>query len=413
MYRVVVIAGDLESPNRGVSALTEGAVRALARHYGPGLELTIINSAGPREYSGARVNGNLPQLRTKIKPNLRELSKSVLKGYLSRFLPLSLGERLIRADRILAEIAAADVIVDLAEGDSFTSIYGRQRLVRHTLYKLPALALSKPLVLFPQTIGPFTSIGHRSLAAFVLSRASVVFTREAVSTDVVKSLVRGRTKVIEGSDMAFILEPTEVNCSGVDELDSYIGLNVSALLMQGQRSRHQRLQWDPRDYRTLMSSLLIRFVREFDRNVLLVPHVINPGEPTDDRRANQQLYEDLPKDVRARVWPLLDTLSASQLKYVIGRSDFFVGARMHSCIAAISSYVPTVPIAYSHKFRGVFQQLGLESHVVDPQNMSMQDVSTHVFECYRNRDEIREHLKLAVPKAESGAWSVLDWLNFD
>ena len=36
--------------------------------------------------------------------------------------------------------------------------------------------------------------------------------------------------------------------------------------------------------------------------------------------------------------------------------NFFVGARMHACIAAFSSGVPTVPMAYSRKFTGLFTE---------------------------------------------------------
>jgi polysaccharide pyruvyl transferase WcaK-like protein len=44
--------------------------------------------------------------------------------------------------------------------------------------------------------------------------------------------------------------------------------------------------------------------------------------------------------------------------------DVFVGARMHATIAAFSSGVPTIPIAYSRKFEGLFGSLGY-NHVID------------------------------------------------
>ena len=47
------------------------------------------------------------------------------------------------------------------------------------------------------------------------------------------------------------------------------------------------------------------------------------------------------------------------MKYLIGQCDFFVGSRMHSCIAAVSQCVPAVSIAYSDKFIGVMATLGL------------------------------------------------------
>ena len=40
-----------------------------------------------------------------------------------------------------------------------------------------------------------------------------------------------------------------------------------------------------------------------------------------------------------------------------------MGARMHACIAAFSSGVPVVPMAYSRKFEGLFGSLGYDRTV--------------------------------------------------
>ena len=43
---------------------------------------------------------------------------------------------------------------------------------------------------------------------------------------------------------------------------------------------------------------------------------------------------------------------------------------MHACIAALSQTVPAVAIAYSRKFLGVMETIGVEDIVVDPQCMT-------------------------------------------
>ena len=43
-----------------------------------------------------------------------------------------------------------------------------------------------------------------------------------------------------------------------------------------------------------------------------------------------------------------------EAKSYIAGMDFFAGARMHACIAAVSSGVPVYPLAYSRKFNGLF-----------------------------------------------------------
>ncbi len=55
----------------------------------------------------------------------------------------------------LRQMRQCDVILDFTGGDSFSDIYGIKRLVRKLGDKEMALASRVPLVLAPQTIGPF------------------------------------------------------------------------------------------------------------------------------------------------------------------------------------------------------------------------------------------------------------------
>ena len=56
--------------------------------------------------------------------------------------------------------------------------------------------------------------------------------------------------------------------------------------------------------------------------------------------------------------------NASQIKQVISQFHFFIGARTHATIAAFSSGVPTISIAYSVKAKGINKDLLGEIPVV-------------------------------------------------
>ena len=45
-----------------------------------------------------------------------------------------------------------------------------------------------------------------------------------------------------------------------------------------------------------------------------------------------------------------------EAKSHISGMDFFIGSRMHACIAAYSSGVPVFPLGYSRKFTGLFAE---------------------------------------------------------
>jgi colanic acid/amylovoran biosynthesis protein len=77
---------------------------------------------------------------------------------------------------------------------------------------------------------------------------------------------------------------------------------------------------------------------------------------------------------------------------VIGQCDFFVGARMHSCIAALSQGVPCVGVAYSMKFGGVFDSVGMLDWVVDGRVMDSDHAIKSILALYQSRDSVREIL---------------------
>jgi colanic acid/amylovoran biosynthesis protein len=127
--------------------------------------------------------------------------------------------------------------------------------------------------------------------------------------------------------------------------------------------------------------------------LLLVPHTYAPyGDVESDNDACRQLKESLPPLVQTRVRVVTGDYDAHQLKGIIARCHFFVGSRMHSCIAALSQGVPCVGVAYSMKFRGVFESVGMEEWVVDARTTDNGDAVHAVLALYRQQNAKRVDL---------------------
>ena len=59
--------------------------------------------------------------------------------------------------------------------------------------------------------------------------------------------------------------------------------------------------------------------------------------------------------------------NAPETKWIISKMKFFAGARTHSTIAALSSYVPTLSFAYSIKAKGINKDIfGHEDLLYEP-----------------------------------------------
>lgn len=98
------------------------------------------------------------------------------------------------------------------------------------------------------------------------------------------------------------------------------------------------------------------------------------------------------------------------MKYIISKLRFFVGARTHSTIAAYSTGVPTLAIAYSTKAKGIARDIfgTEENYVVDIRN-AKEDFLIDSFEyIIKNENYLRELLKGKMPEYSEKAREVLN-----
>jgi len=78
---------------------------------------------------------------------------------------------------------------------------------------------------------------------------------------------------------------------------------------------------------------------------------------------------------------------------VIGRTNFFVGSRMHACIAALSQCVPAVGLAYSDKFLGVFESAGVGESTIDLRKASVDEVIDQTLAAFNRRADLQGRLR--------------------
>lgn len=285
----------------------------------------------------------------------------------------------------LKQVKSCDAILDIGEGDSFSDIYGGKRFFFLSLSKFLALAHRKPLVLSPQTIGPFSAKWVRLVARLIMSRAERVFARDQLSMDVLRVAGLG-AKSEELIDVAFRL-PFERHLSRAPGRVR-VGINVSGLLFNGGYTGSNQFGLVV-DYLGLITRLIEHFTGMPDVEIHLVAHVLADHLAVeDDYAAILTLHKRFP-DIK--VAPRF--ASPSEAKSYIATLDFFTGARMHACIAAFSSGVPVVPMAYSRKFNGLFDTLGYR-HVAD---MRIDDTDTafrKIVDGFAERARLREEVRV-------------------
>jgi len=317
---------------------------------------------------------------------------------------------LAKRGRTSADLAGCDVALDIGEGDSFAGIYGRQRFERQVLSKAACLRAGTPLILAPQTIGPFIGRAQREIARFVLERSTAVFVRDLESHGAVSTLAP-EANLLLASDLAFAL-PSDGESPQPSSTRLQIGLNVSGLLHTNSSdgSALGRMA----DYHQLVRSLLSHFAKQKDTQLHIIPHVLENGTPDEDVEVSRQIKAEWPEVVLAPTFG-----SAEAAKAYIAGMDVFIGSRMHATIAAVSSGVATIPLAYSRKFNGLFRSLGYDFYVdlqaldaeaafsetvrLLEQHELLASAAVSATNVARRRLEVyRQYLKLTLPKIGGG-----------
>lgn len=320
---------SLENDNLGVGALTLAQVeilRAAAARAGRSIRLLMLGWSGRMDYGG-----EVPELAGRTVPG--QALKTALTGG-------TLGKA----------IRECDVVLDIGGGDSFTDIYPSRRFFWMCLSKQLVLRAGVPLVLAPQTIGPFTGRWSRIAARRLMRRAKTVWARDGMSMAVLDDMGVGAPAAREAIDVAFRLPYTPREVADDGKID--IGLNVSGLMWFGGYSGKNELGLTV-DYQAVVTRFIEALKDRDDIRLHLVPHVIgHPLSVDNDDKANEALAERFPWVSVARSFS-----SPVEAKSWISGLHLLLGARMHATIAACSAGVAAVPMAYSRKFNGLYQSL--------------------------------------------------------
>lgn len=213
-----------------------------------------------------------------------------------------------------------------------------------------------------------------------IARYSLITARESISYEALRN-VNPNTVLLR--DPAFTLEyPAAALPAGF--LDgNMVGINLSPLVIEKETVPGLVIE----NYQKVIDYILA----ETNMGIALIPHVV--WETGDDRRPLQQLYQKYKHTERVL---LIEDQNCMQLKGIISRCRFFIGARTHATIAAYSTGVPTLVVGYSVKARGIARDLfgTEEGYVLPAQSLKTENELLLAFRVLMlKEDSIRQMLR--------------------
>lgn len=382
------LTGQRTFGNRGCEAIVRSTVMMLNQTFGV-VEVLVPSDDIKRDQkqwpeAGGQgvqfVQAYLPA-QTRIWVHLQRLPFKVLKraGWPFPF-----------PRKVRDEIKSVDAVLSIG-GDNYSLDYRLPSLLMG-IDRL-AMDLGKPVFVWGASVGPFEAEPHFVPAIREhLAKMTFIGVRESISYDYLTGKL-GLKNVIQMADPAFTLAKESVDTRFFwpqAEDNNVIGLNISPLI--------ERYKKDGQDLR----KETLNFIRDAVAKgfgVLLTPHVI-PLDNTvknNDAKYMTGMLDEL-KDLGGAVTIMPSEFNASQIKQVISQLRFFIGARTHATIAALSSGVPTISISYSVKAKGINKDLLGEMPVVLPTpQLSASSLMAGLDYLIGNEDLIRSHLEAKLP----------------
>lgn len=419
---VCILGATFNTNNMGVSMLAAGAIQFVLNRF-PDARVSFLDYAHAGStfdfsYGSRTVPIRFLNIRFSKKFYLaNNIALLLLLVVLARvFVPVrSVRNRLLSRNPWLRGLLASKVCFAVSGGDSFSDIYGLGRFLYVTLPQLLVLFTGTPLVQLPQTYGPFKSTFARLVARYILRRSEHAFARDQHSLSIareVMDLPDAESRASFCYDMAFAVAPRKPAAADIVGLSDdggrpLVGFNVSGLLLAGGYTQDNMFGLKV-DYRTLVTATIDYLIREKSVNVVLVPHVFGSASHMEsDSGACETIYQALKDQYPAgRLALIRGTYRHDEIKQLIGRCDFFLGARMHACIAALSQAVPAVLIAYSDKFAGMLQSVG-GGIVVDPRKLDIEQTLAAVDQAFEQRQALASELSQKMPHVKATIGSAL------
>jgi colanic acid/amylovoran biosynthesis protein len=216
------------------------------------------------------------------------------------------------------------------------------------------------------------------------------------------------------NDMAFVIEPRLPTLGAIGGAGAsndaaarpLVGLNISGLLLMGGYNKNNMFGLTI-DYADLMERVVDLFINHKNTDVVLVPHVFSHDAECDVAAA-RTVHGKLGSTYPGQLLNVRGEHDQSEIKHVIGRCEFFVGSRMHACIAALSQSIPAIGIAYSDKFAGVFDSAGVGHMVADPRRMSVEQILALISQAFDARRASQSQLRERMQSVRCSVFALLD-----
>lgn len=246
----------------------------------------------------------------------------------------------------------------------------------------------RKFALWGASVGPFSRTNESRIIEN-LQKSSLICVREPLSYHYLKPFHLGE-KLQLVADPAFMMPPDTSLRLNKKNHSVYIGINISRLSI-GHTIKGNKEQQDFTNRLFVHLDYLLH--HHPDWQFVCIPHVVIPDDTAQNDYLFMQQFLSMTSH-KKQVSILPPDIGAKATKGYISQLDLLVAARMHCCVAGISTAVPTLFVTYSNKGIGMAQYAyGHHDFDMPVAPLLSPDFESLVIRMVNNREQIKEGLQ--------------------
>jgi len=256
-------------------------------------------------------------------------------------------------------------------------------LIARTWEILVAKSFGKPVVMFPNSVGPFRTWIGRCLSKLSLGNCDYVLIRDSISYEIVNKLGIRSCRILT-FDTALLFNPPQ---NVLDDFPRPL-MGVSPGIYSHSLSREE-----VRNYILAHARALDAVIEKYGFLVVFLPHYIS-GFQYDDLEMCKFILCKMKNKNRVKI---VNTSTVEEFKLFLDQMDMIVSSKMHPAVLAASGCVPVLCIAYDHKQTGFFERLDMVDCTIDIRRVSYERLLSKIDQVWNQNDRLRALLKNRIP----------------
>lgn len=286
-----------------------------------------------------------------------------------------------------------------------------------TLARLFELAvahlLSKPFIIYAQTIGPFFSARLILITKLILQQASLITLRDNTSAHLLNDMGVRKPQIKVTADEALLTSPVNQYHTSIIMKRENVRTELPIIGIAPrywsrsklENSTLHRLRKDNiyKNYIGVIAAVSDRLIEQLRCQIVMIPfQTYKQSTSKDDRCIAKDIISMMRHPHNAVI--IQGEYSPNEIMGLIESAcEMIIGTRFHSLVFAACSFRPLVGISYWFKIDEFMRELELSDYVCDIDDLEANFILDKAIQAWTYREEISSKLKNKVIELRSRA----------